>query len=47
MENAYIIQNFGTGQNDEKHAQNMLERFKEGATEREKEGLDEAINGGD
>jgi hypothetical protein len=36
----YISENYGTGKNDEKHAQNMLKRFTEGMGEMEKEGLD-------
>lgn len=36
----YISENYGTGKNDEKRAENMLQRFKESQNDLEKEGLD-------
>ena len=43
LESMYISENFGTGKNDEKHAENMLQRFQESQNDYEKEELEDLM----
>ena len=43
LESMYISENFGTGKNDEKHAENMLQRFQESQNDFDKDELEELM----